>query len=127
MKILCSILALSCICMSTHAQIPWHNSLKVELNQTGFSYTTDSTRNDYYPEFNVKQNNYKFVHDADSSYMVGEIPIAFSLTHQMPSFQGGGLPSSAIGLEKRYYTYLITGRRIPLGFPLILLYPIMEK
>ena len=90
MKILCSILALSCICMSIHAQIPWHNSLKVVLNQTGFSYTTDSTRNDYYPEFNVKQNNYKFVHDADSSYMVGEIPIAFSLTHQMPSFQGGG-------------------------------------
>lgn len=89
MKILCSILALSCICMSTQAQIPWHNSLKVELNQTGFSYTTDSTRNDYYPEFNVKQNNYKFVHDADSSYMVGEIPIAFSLTHQMPSFMGG--------------------------------------
>ena len=30
-----------------------------------------------------------FVHDADSSYMVGGIPIAFKLTHQMPSFNGG--------------------------------------
>ena len=109
MKILCSILALSCICMSTHAQIPWHNSLKVELNQTGFSYTTDSTRNDYYPEFNVKQNNYKFVHDADSSYMVGEIPIAFSLTHQMPSFQGGG-PSEFCNWVGKKILYLLDNR-----------------
>ena len=30
-----------------------------------------------------------FVHDADSSYMVGGIPIAFKLNHQMPSFHGG--------------------------------------
>lgn len=30
-----------------------------------------------------------FVHNTDSSYMVGEIPIPFKLTHQMPLFQGG--------------------------------------
>ena len=75
--------------MSIHAQIPNQSYLHIELSQTEFSYTTDSTRNNYYPEFNVKQDDYKFVHDADSSYMVGGIPIAFKLTHQMPSFNGG--------------------------------------
>ena len=75
--------------MSIHAQIPNQSYLHIELSQTGFSYTTDSTRNNYYPEFNVKQDDYMFVHDADSSYMVGGIPIAFKLTHQMPSFNGG--------------------------------------
>ena len=82
-------MAFSCICMSIHAQIPNQSYLHIELSQTEFSYTTDSTRNNYYPEFNVKQDDYKFVHDADSSYMVGGIPIAFKLTHQMPSFNGG--------------------------------------
>ena len=75
--------------MSIHAQIQNQSYLHIELSQTGFSYTTDSTRNNYYPEYNVKQDDYKFVHDADSSYMVGEIPIPFYLTHQMPSFMGG--------------------------------------
>lgn len=75
--------------MSIHAQIPNQSYLHIELSQTEFSYTTDSTRNNYYPEFNVKQDDYMFVHDADSSYMVGGIPIAFKLTHQMPSFNGG--------------------------------------
>ena len=89
MKKLYSILAFSCICMSIHAQIPNQSYLHIELSQTGFSYTTDSTRNNYYPEFNVKQDDYMFVHNTDSSYMVGEIPIPFKLTHQMPLFQGG--------------------------------------
>lgn len=75
--------------MSIHAQIPNQSYLHIELSQTEFSYTTDSTRNNYYPEFNVKQDDYMFVHDADSSYMVGGIPIAFKLNHQMPSFHGG--------------------------------------
>ena len=75
--------------MSIHAQTPNQSYLHIELSQTEFSYTTDSTRNNYYPEFNVKQDDYMFVHDADSSYMVGGIPIAFKLTHQMPSFNGG--------------------------------------
>lgn len=87
MKKMFSILVLSCLCLIIHAQI--QDYLHIELSQTGFSYTTDSTRNNYYPEFNVKQDDYMFVHDADSSYMVGEIPIAFKLTHQMPSFHGG--------------------------------------
>ena len=87
MKKMFSILVLSCLCLIIHAQI--QDYLHIELSQTGFSYTTDSTRNNYYPEFNVKQDDYMFVHDADSSYMVGEIPIAFKLTHQMPLFQGG--------------------------------------
>ena len=89
MKKLYSILVLSCVCMSIHAQKPGQNYLQIKLDQTGFSYTTDSTRNNYYPEYNVRQDDYKFVHDADSSYMVGEIPIPFYLTHQMPSFMGG--------------------------------------
>ena len=87
MKKMFSILVLSCLCLIIHTQI--QDYLHIELSQTGFSYTTDSTRNNYYPEFNVKQDDYMFVHDADSSYMVGEIPIAFKLTHQMPLFQGG--------------------------------------
>lgn len=90
MKRLYSILVLSFICVFIHAQTPNQNYLKIELLQTGISYTTDSTRNDYYPEFNKKQNDYKFVHDADSSYMVGEVLIPFKLTHAEPSFQGGG-------------------------------------
>lgn len=89
MKKLYSILVLSCVCMSIHAQIPGQNYLQIKLEQTGFSYTIDSTRNNYYPEYNVRQDDYKFVHDADSSYMVGEIPIPLYLTHQMPSFMGG--------------------------------------
>lgn len=89
MKKLYSILVLSCVCMSIHAQIPGQNYLQIKLEQTGLSYTTDSTRNNYYPEDNVRQDDYKFVHDADSSYMVGEIPLPFYLTHQMPSFMGG--------------------------------------
>ena len=87
MKKMFSILVLSCLCLIIHTQI--QDYLHIELSQTEFSYTTDSTRNNYYPEFNVKQDDYMFVHDADSSYMVGEIPIAFKLTHQMPLFQGG--------------------------------------
>ena len=86
MKKMFSILVLSCLCLIIHTQI--QDYLHIELSQTGFSYTTDSTRNNYYPEFNVKQDDYMFVHDADSSYMVGGIPIAFKLTHQMPSFHG---------------------------------------
>ena len=88
MKKLFSILVFSCICMVIHAQIPVHSYLKIELNQTGLPYTTNTTRNDYYPEFNIKQDDYKFVHEADSSYMVGEIPIAFKLNHELPSFLG---------------------------------------
>jgi len=91
MKRLYSILLLfCCICTTIHAQIRNQNCLKIELCQTDISFTVDSTRNDYYPEFNKKQKDYKFVHDTDSSYMVGEVPIPFRLTHAEPSFQGGG-------------------------------------
>ena len=89
MKQLYFILALSCICMTIHAQIPNRNYLTIDLCQTDFSYTADSTRNDYYPEFNVKQNDYKFVHNADSSYMVGGVRIPFRLTNEEPRFHGG--------------------------------------
>ena len=89
MKKLYSILVFSCLCMIIHAQIPKHGVLKIELSQTDYSYTTDIIRNDYYPEFNVKQDDYKFVHEADSSYMVGGIPIPFQLINAEPSFQGG--------------------------------------
>lgn len=75
--------------MTIHAQILNRNCLKIDLKQTDISYTEDSTRNDYYPEFNKNQNDYMFVHDSDSSYMVGGVPIPFGLTHAEPSFHGG--------------------------------------
>ncbi|MBR5906557.1 MAG: hypothetical protein IKZ51_08930 [Bacteroidales bacterium] len=90
MKRLYSILMFCCICTTIHAQIPNQNCLKIDLHQTDISYTDDSTRNDYYREFNLNNSDYLFVHNADSSYMVGEVPIPFRLTHAEPSFQGGG-------------------------------------
>lgn len=110
MKKLCSILVLSCICMSLHAQIR-QNCLEIELGQTDLSYTTDSTRNDYYREIIEKQDDYKLVHDADSSYrveMVGE-GISGYFPDKLPSFQGGDPLDFCILLGKRIISLLENG------------------
>lgn len=75
--------------MTVHAQRFNQGSLSIELYQNDLSYTTDSTRNDYYRESRIKHDYYKFVHDADSSYMVvAEEIIPFYLPNEGPSFQG---------------------------------------
>ena len=97
--------------MILHAQIPKHNSLRIELRQTDFSYTTDLTRNDYYPEFNEKQDDYKFVHEADSSYMIGWPPLAFRLTHEEPKFQGGVPGDFCSWIGSKIFDLLEDGRQ----------------
>ena len=106
MKKLYSILVFSCLCMIIHAQIPKHGVLKIELSQTDYSYTTDLTRNDYYPECNVKQDDYKFVHEADSSYMVGEALFPFRLINEEPSFHGADPSEFCVWIGKKIFDLL---------------------
>lgn len=81
------IVLLSCICTALCAQLP-NNTIMFTLSQSHKSYSDNQKPNDYYSETVGKQDNYILVHDADSSFMVGEIPISFKLTHTEPEFLG---------------------------------------
>ena len=111
MKKLCVIFVFLCFGLIVSAQVSKPNSLEIVLRQTGVSYTTDIRRNDYYPEFKERQFDYKFVHEADSSFMVGEVPFPFKLTHGEPSFNGDEPTEFCKWLGKKIFDLLENGNK----------------
>lgn len=75
--------------MTINAQPPFQNAIEITLSQRSKSYTDDQRANDYYREIVSKQDDYILVHEADSSYRVGEISIPFYLQHTEAEFFGG--------------------------------------